>query len=395
MTLPDLLADAVATGGEEVVARVPLGGEDLLVVTPSRTLVYRAEGLLSDEAVEEYGHDAERIDVSEGRRKATITLDYGLDGERELTVPGDRLDDALHPVLAGVFAAAGITDPGESALRTFRFSDLTLVVTSRRLVKHVGPAVFDEEFEEFPYENVTDLDFEEGSVATAVVLTTGDRRERFKAPNERARAVREALVDAVCEFHGVASVEEFRVTVGDDEEDDPGGDPADFGHGPEPLSAAPSGDGDGDADPGPGAGTDAGRGDVTGASATGRAGTGTETGAGTGTEGDADGSRGLGGPSPGDRPGDGTVSGSGAGSGASAGDRARSGDAGGQGEIGSAAAADGGAGRVAEAGCEPAARANLAEEVAELRTTVERQSERLDRQADLLERLIEELKRGR
>jgi len=370
MTLPDLLADAVATAEEEVVAQVPLGGEDLLAVTPSRTLVYRAEGLLSDETVEEYGHDAERIDVSEGRRKATITLDYGLDGQKELTVPSGRLDDALHPVLAGVFAAAGITDPGESALRTFRFSDLTLVVTSRRLVKHIGPAVFDEEFEEFPYEDVTDLDFEEGSVATSVVLTTGDRRERFKAPNERARAVREALVDAVCEFHGVASLEEFRVTVGGDEEEETGGDPADFGDGPEPLSAAPGGEG------GDGAGVEAGGdGDVADRSTSGSGGTGGAGGTG-GTGSDPGGQTAEPAGRSGDDPGGGSGGGTDA---ADVRDRDTGGDAGG----------------FAEAGFEPAARADLADEVADLRATVERQSERIDRQAELLERLIEELKRGR
>jgi len=129
----------------------------------------------------------------------------------------------LHPVLAGVLSATGVTDPGESVIQTFRFSELTLVVTSERLVKHVGSAVWDEEFEEFAYADITDLDFEEGTVATAVVLTHGGRSERFKAPNESARAVRETLVDAVCAYHGVDSLEEFRVTVADQGDDDSGG----------------------------------------------------------------------------------------------------------------------------------------------------------------------------
>jgi len=38
-------------------------------------------------------------------------------------------------------------------------------------------------------------------------LTHGGRSERFKAPNESARAVRETLVDAVCAYHGVDSLE--------------------------------------------------------------------------------------------------------------------------------------------------------------------------------------------
>ena len=78
MSLPDALTSAL--GEEPAVAEVSLGGDDILAVTPTRTLVYRAEGLLSDEAVEEYPHDAERLTLSEGRRKAKLTMEYGLDG---------------------------------------------------------------------------------------------------------------------------------------------------------------------------------------------------------------------------------------------------------------------------------------------------------------------------
>ncbi|MFC5279147.1 hypothetical protein ACFPM1_10330 [Halorubrum rubrum] len=244
MSLPELLSGAA--GDEEVVARVPLGGDDLLAVTPTRTLVYRADGLLSDETVEEYPHDAERIAVSTGRRKSKVVFGYGLDGEETLAVPSKRLDDVVHPVLAGVLSARGVTDAGESVERTFRFSELTLVVTDSRLVKHVGSAVWDEEFEEFPYADLTDLDFEEGTVATAVVLTHDGRSERFKAPNESARAVKESLVDAVCAFHGVGSLEELRVTVADDVDEDEGTATStgttDFGEGPDPLSASPAAD---------------------------------------------------------------------------------------------------------------------------------------------------------
>ncbi len=249
MTLPERLAGAV--DDESVVAEVPLGGDDVLVVTPTRTLVYRAEGLLSDETVESYDHDVERVDVSKGRRKAKVVLGYGLDGEETISLPAKRLDDALHPVLAGILSGVSVTEPGESVVRTFRFSELTLVVTSHRLVKHVGAAVWDEEYEEFPYDELTGLDFEEGTVATSIVLTHGGRSERFKAPNESARAVREALTDAVCTFHDVDSLEEFRVAVTEAAESDEAGAPADsaagsstsvFGDGPDPLSASPASD---------------------------------------------------------------------------------------------------------------------------------------------------------
>ncbi|WP_152042063.1 DUF7115 domain-containing protein [Salinigranum salinum] len=235
MTHPDVVQSAL--GDEGVAARVDLG-DDALFVTPTRTILYRADKLLSDESVEEFPHGAERVSVSTGRRKATITLDYGLDGERSFSVPAKALDRALHPVLAGTLNAVGVTDPGETVKETFRFSELTLVVTSDRLVKHIGNAVWDEEFEEFRYEDVTDLSFEEGSVATTLVLTLGGRRERFKAPNERAREVRERLTEAVLDHHGVDSVAALRERFGVDEDDAPSSRMS-FGEGPTPLSVNP------------------------------------------------------------------------------------------------------------------------------------------------------------
>jgi hypothetical protein len=247
MSLPEIVQSSL--DGESVAARVGLGGDDVLLVTPTRTLVYRADGLLSDEAVEEFPHDAEHVGVAEGRRKAKITLDYGLDGERTFPVPTKRLDQVLHPVLAGVLNARGITDPGETVKQTFRFSELTIVVTSARLVRHIGEAVWDEEYDEYRFDDVTDLDFEEGSVATSVVITVGGRQERFKAPNDQARALREGLVAAVCAYHDVEDLDGLRAAVreADDDEEADGteeasdgddGGTVSFGDGPAPLGSS-------------------------------------------------------------------------------------------------------------------------------------------------------------
>ncbi|NHX35639.1 MULTISPECIES: DUF7115 domain-containing protein [Halolamina] len=232
MSLPETVTAHLE--GEEPVAEVDLGGEDRLLVTPTRTLVYRAEGLLSDETVEEFPHDAERITLSTSRRKAKLTLDYGLDGEETLSVPKGKFGEVLHPLLAGVLDANGITDAGETVKRTFRFSELTLIVTSKRVVKHIGQAVWDEEFEEYPFENVTDLDFEPGNVATSVVLTHGGRQERFKAPNEDARAVEAAITDALLSYHDVRDIDELRAKYADEnaaDADTAGESP--FGDGPD------------------------------------------------------------------------------------------------------------------------------------------------------------------
>jgi len=239
MSLPELLESAL--DGEPSVAEVQLGGEDVLVVTPSRTVVYRADGLLSDESIESYPHEAEEVDLSVGRRKAKLTLEYGLDGSETLAFPAKRVEKVLHPILAGVISAAGITEAGETVHKTFRFSDLTLIVTSKRVIKHIGSAVWDTDFEAFEYSGLTDVDFEEGSVATSIVLTHNGRQNRFKTPNSDARAVREAIVEAVCEFHGVTSIEELREAMASQEDGDGEGvdrestDRLDFGNGPDPL----------------------------------------------------------------------------------------------------------------------------------------------------------------
>ena len=345
MSLPELVQSTL--DGESVAARVGLGGDDLLLVTPTRTLVYRAEGLLSDEAVEEYPHDAEHVSVSEGRRKAKVTLDYGLDGERTFSVPTKQLDQVLHPVLAGVFNARGITDTGETVKQTYRFSELTIVITSARLIRHIGAAVWDEEYEEYGFEDVTDLDFEEGSVATSVVLTVDGRQERFKTPNDQARAVREGLVSAVCAYHGVDDVDELRMKVaqaaeGDDEAETDADADADtegtvvFDDGPGPLDTSGI---DGDVTAEDGTGSDGGSGDHAAAETvrTPESGRATE-----GTDRDDD---------------DGF------------------GDSG-----------FGWAGGAAD---------DVAEELAELRKVVEKQNERLDRQERTIQQLIEELRQGR
>lgn len=243
MSQPQMVQSAL--DGEPVVARVALGGEDELYATPTRTLVYRSEGLLSDETVEEYSHEAERIAVAEGRRKTKLTLDYGLDGERTFALANKHLDRALHPVLEGTLKANDILADDETVERLFRFSELTLVIAGGRVLKHIGASLWDEDFEEYRFDDVTDLQFEGGSVATSVVMTVNGRQERFKTPNEDARQLRETLESALLAHWGVSSVEELRAANEPEEEAaSPEGatdaKEVSFGDGPEPLSANPA-----------------------------------------------------------------------------------------------------------------------------------------------------------
>ena len=218
MSVPELVRDRLA--GEEVAARVSLGGDDQLVVTPSRTLVYRGEGLLSGESVEAHSHDAERIFVTDGRRKSTIRLDHGIDGESEFTIPKDRLDEALAPVFGGVLRSAGVLDEEETVTQIYRLGELTLALTDSRVVKHIGGALWDEEYEEYAYEDVTGLDVERGDVSSQIIVEVAGRPQRIKTPSEKALEVRERIERALLTYHEVGSYQELVAKVAPEEEGD-------------------------------------------------------------------------------------------------------------------------------------------------------------------------------
>jgi len=174
MEIPDLVRQEL--GDEEIQAGVALGDEDAVCFTPTRTLVYRGEGLLSDEKVETYPYDFERLKLSTGRRKTKFTLIY-TDQKREFGVPGNRADTVLERLLEGKLQASKKIDAEESVNGVFQFSELTLVVTDNRLLKHLGSVTWDGDFESYGFDDVTGLDFEEGSVATAIVLSVNDRQQ--------------------------------------------------------------------------------------------------------------------------------------------------------------------------------------------------------------------------
>lgn len=207
--------------GESVRARVDLGGNDAAFVTPTRTLIYRSEGLLSDEDVREYDHRVDRVELDAGRRKATVRL-IGIEGTESFTVGADRVEDVIEPMLAGVLAQSGAIEEMEAVEAVYRFSELTLVVTDARVLKHVGAALWDDDHESFPFASVTGLDTEEGSHATGLVLEVDGRPQRVKIPTEEARVVARAVENAILSYHGVSSIAELRehADVPDDDTSD-------------------------------------------------------------------------------------------------------------------------------------------------------------------------------
>lgn len=215
---PELLAEAV--GDAVVIEAVDIGGGDILAVTPSATHLYRSEGLLSDESVETYSHDIDRLGIDSGRRKSSILLS-NIDTERSFTIPSKVADEVVEAILVGVLLTSGVITPEETIEARFRFSDLTLVVTDQQLLKHIGGAVWDEEYEAVAYESLTGLEFEAGSVATQVVLEANGRQQRVKVPNDHAGRVREAIQRTVFEYYGVSSLGGLNAAIAPEEEPEP------------------------------------------------------------------------------------------------------------------------------------------------------------------------------
>lgn len=211
MEIPDRIAERL--DGETIQSAVNLGDEDLICFTPTRSILYRGEGLLSDESVKIFSHDVERLSVSEGRRKTKFTLEY-VDNVKEFTVTSKRGDQVLQRLLAGILTAADVLDEEESVAGVYLFSELTLVITDSRLVKHVGSYVWDPDFEVFPYSDVTKLDFEEGSHATQIVISVAGRPQRIKAPTDKAKKLRQALSHSLFAYHEVDSLDELNELIG-------------------------------------------------------------------------------------------------------------------------------------------------------------------------------------
>jgi hypothetical protein len=208
MSVPDMVRQKL--GEESVDAAIDLGDEDALVVTPTRTLIYRGEGLIRDAAVEEYPHDAESVSISESRRKTVIRIDHGIDGESEFSVPTGRIEEILPSVLGGVLRANGVLPGDETVEEVYRLGELTIVLTEGRLLKHIGDAIWAEDAEEYDFESVTGLDTEEGEVSSQIIVELDGRPQRIKVPAQEARRIREQIERALLAYHDAASYGEFR-----------------------------------------------------------------------------------------------------------------------------------------------------------------------------------------
>ncbi|MFW6385246.1 MAG: hypothetical protein ACOCY7_03830, partial [Halodesulfurarchaeum sp.] len=81
-------------------------------------------------------------------------------------------------------------------------------------------SVWDAEYEEVPYERVTGIDVEEGTVSSQLVISTPDRIQRIKAPNEAYRLVEESIQESLFEYYDVDSLAELEDVLTDPDEAD-------------------------------------------------------------------------------------------------------------------------------------------------------------------------------
>lgn len=364
MDVPELVREEL--GSETVEAGVNLGDDDVVCLTPTRTLLYRAEGLLSDETVEAYEHDVERLDVEEGRRKTKFVLEY-VDGERAFSVPSNRETQILELLFEGILRAAGVVEPDERVQGAFRFSELALVVTDARVIKHIGAVVWSDDYEVYPFADLTGLSFERGSVATEVVVEVDGRPMRVKTPNGQAREVQRVIEDAAFDYHGVDSLADLNAMLAPEEtgsDDATGSASGDIGLG-DGIDPLVGGDEDVaiDEDDGAEAGAGAGVGDTGGRpDAVGEAGAEADV---TGRQDREDQDR-------------------------SQGRRRSRSPAGGE-----PSRTDREAGGRAAAGADGVDAAAVEEQLSELTTAVRKQNELLQKQQQTIKQLIEELRQGR
>lgn len=191
---------------DELINQVELDDHRTLFVAPSRAIAYRERSLLTEESVESYPTDLERLTLEEGKRQVTVTFEYLDEADRTLDLPKSSIAAALKALLASIIQATDVLEDDETIEELYRFNELTVVLTDRRLIKHIGHALWGDSHEGIDYEIIRDLQTEEGQVSTGVIIETTEATERFKLPKDSADRFVDQIEDAVCAYHDVTAL---------------------------------------------------------------------------------------------------------------------------------------------------------------------------------------------
>ena len=191
---------------DELINQIELDDHRTLFVAPSRIIVYRESSLLAEESVDTYSTDVERLLLDEGKKQVTVTFEYADEDDHELQLPPETMANALKALLASVVRTNGVVDEDESIRELFRFNEMTVILTDRRVIQHLGTSLWADAHNSIEYEDIRDIRTEEGTISTGVIIETTESAERLKIPQDAADRFVELLDQSVCEFHDVASL---------------------------------------------------------------------------------------------------------------------------------------------------------------------------------------------
>ncbi len=204
MSLPGGVS--VLVDEDELIDRVVLDDHRSLFVTPSKAITHRERSLLTEESVESYPTDVDRLSLEEGKRQVTVTFEYHDGSTRELQLPMRTMAAALKALLASVIRATDVIVEGEAIVELYRFNELTVIVTDKRLLKHVGQALWADSYDAIDFDIIRNIMTETGQVSTGVNIETTDGGERLKIPHETADRFVSRLEEAVLSYHDVVDL---------------------------------------------------------------------------------------------------------------------------------------------------------------------------------------------
>lgn len=191
---------------DELIDDVALDGHRSLYVTPAKAVTFRERSLFTEESVDVYPTDIDRLLLEEGKRQSTVTFEYPDGQSSSLELPTEAMAPALKALLASATRATGAIPTDETILDLYRFNELTVILTDRRLLKHVGWAMWAASHDQIDYTDVRNIRVEQGQVSTGVNIDTDDGSDRLKIPHDTADDFVARLKSAVCDFHGIDDI---------------------------------------------------------------------------------------------------------------------------------------------------------------------------------------------
>ena len=208
MDIPSLLSDSIGED-EKIVSRVLVASGTHMITTTKRVFIHREEGIINSEIFEEYSLNADQISIFSDKRKARIVLNYGLEGTREFSLNAKYYDRIVDPLVRGVLKATEVVEPGELIRHVYRYGQLTIVLTDRQFLKHIGVALWSRDYESFNYEDMGRIDIEKGGVSAEILIEYKGRMQRIKTDKERARLICVQARNGLALYKGCKDYQEY------------------------------------------------------------------------------------------------------------------------------------------------------------------------------------------